>query len=205
VRGARIKEFVGETESRKMSGAKAGTAMMNSKEEGEFAVVRDGGRRPPHEKGVRSKCEESALRRRVIRDLRKLWTQLGFDGDTEVEDCREEAAKAVKDGEGMEDKYDVLLDMVLVEELEMVRRFVRTECLAHGWKAPDGSAPGRALRLQLCTLCEPGCGLDEEEARAMAAGRVVCGFWSKEEAAARLERLGGGGCCGNEWSAGGTV
>jgi hypothetical protein len=195
--------FVGETESRKMSGAKAGTAMMDSKEEGEFAVVRDGG--PKAVDRCWTTTRENTLRKRVMMELRELWARFGFDGDEEEKELEADAIAAGR-GKDLEEKLDVLLDMVLVEDLDMLRRCMRKECEAHGWKAPDGSAGGEtAAGLYFCGLCKSGCALDEEELRAMAAGKVACGEWNEEEQAERLESLGGGGCCGKEWSVGGTV
>jgi hypothetical protein len=182
-----------------MSGAECGTGTQASKQEGEFAVLRDGVRSTVEEDCVRGKCEERALRQRVVRELRVLWEQLGRDGDTEVEELRAEAARLVDESRDLEDKYDVLLDMVLVEELDMQRQGRRRECEAHEWKAAPACA-GAEAPLQWCAWCEAGCGLNEEEARAMAAGRVACGEWTEEYAAGQLESLAAGGCCGKEWS-----
>jgi hypothetical protein len=170
-----------------MSGAKTGTVMQE--------IISDGVRSTLEEDRVGRGCEQSALRRRVVGELLELWKLLDRDGGTEVEECRAEAQGIVEDGADLEDKFDVLFDLVLVEDLDMLRKGMRRECEAHEWKAFPVRAEAEGMELQFCNLCEPGCGLDEEEARAMAAGRVVCGEWSDGEAAEWLERLAAGGCC----------
>jgi hypothetical protein len=140
--------------------------------------------------------ERSTLRQRAIRELRELWKLELSSDDWNPEGVRELASRVVERKVELHGKFEVVLDMVLVDELDALRKCTRARCEAEGWNVPGLVAEEAEPDLQyLRFFCEFGCSLGEEEARAMVAGRVACGLWSQGCAEVRCDIVAGGLCC----------